>query len=93
MRLPPVLYVGTTAIYFAALNCIKLIPYAALGQINSDNLVEAVILAPVAIIATVAGVRLVRYLHERLFYRVLAVSMALVGLKLVFDGVRSLLGW
>lgn len=92
MRLAPVVYAGSTAVYFALLNSTKVIAYAGLGQINLGNLTEAALLAPVAVVSTWAGVRLAHRLRERLFYGMLTWSVALVGIKLVYDGAVHLAG-
>ena len=47
--------VGTTAIYFALVNWIKVPAYLALGQFTRENLTTAAILLPVAIASTFAG--------------------------------------
>src|SRR4029078_770073 len=38
-RLPKMLYVGTTVMFFAAANVMKIVPYAALGQFSTAGLV------------------------------------------------------
>lgn len=90
MRLSPTLFAGTAAIFFGALNMMKVIPYAMLGQFSTENLLMSAILAPLTIGSTYLGVRLVRQLDERLFYRILTASVAAVGLKLIYDGAMHL---
>jgi uncharacterized membrane protein YfcA len=58
-RLPPAVLVGTTAIYFAIINWLKVPAYLALGQFTRDNLLTAATLLPVAVASTFAGVWLV----------------------------------
>ncbi len=55
-KLPRDVLVGTTAIFFAAVNWIKVPAYWALGQFSHENLVTAGLLMPVAILSTLAGV-------------------------------------
>jgi uncharacterized membrane protein YfcA len=90
LRLEPVLYAGTSAIFFAILNTVKVVPYAALGQFDAENLTTAAVLAPVAIFSTWIGVRLVRVIDERLFYRILFVSILLIAVKLIWDGAAGI---
>ncbi|WP_181706623.1 sulfite exporter TauE/SafE family protein [Chthonobacter rhizosphaerae] len=90
LRLPPVLYAGTSAIYFAILNSVKVVPYAALGQFTAETMTAVAILSPAAIGATLVGVRLVRLINETAFYRLLAVSIFLIAIKLIIDGVSGL---
>ena len=79
--------VGTTAVAFAYMNWIKVPAYAALGQFTRGNLIHAAMLAPVALLATLAGVRLVRKVDAARFYRLIYGLMIAVGVKLVWDGV------
>lgn len=83
--LPPSSLVGTTAIYFATLNWIKVPAYAALGQFTAENLATAAVLLPVAIAATFAGVWLVRRIDAGRFYTAIYVLMILVGAQLLWQ--------
>jgi uncharacterized protein len=91
MRLSPPLFAGTAAIFFGMLNMMKVIPYAMLGQFSAENLMTSAVLAPVTIGATYAGVKLVRRIDEGMFYRILTISVLVVGLKLIYDGATHLL--
>jgi hypothetical protein len=90
-RLTPELYAGTNTMFFAVTNTLKLLPYFALGQFSSDNVGASAVLFPLAIAATLAGVWLVRRIEARRFYGIIYTLTFLVGLKLVFDGLRGLL--
>ena len=79
--------VGTTAIFFATLNWIKVPAYAALGQFTRTNMIASAALLPVATIATFAGVRLVRRVSAERFYTVVYVLMVLLGVKLLWDAL------
>lgn len=92
MRLSPTLFAGTAAIFFGALNMMKVIPYAMLGQFSGENLLMSAILAPATVASTYVGVKLVRGIDARLFYRILTVSVLIVGLKLIYDGAMHLFG-
>lgn len=90
-RLPPAIYVGTNAIFFAAMNLIKVAPYLALGQFSAANLTASAALFPIAIAATLLGVWLVRRVPPERFYTIIYWLLLAVGAKLLFDGVRGLL--
>jgi len=90
-RLPPAIYVGTNAIFFAAMNLIKVAPYLALGQFSAANLTASAALFPIAIVATLVGVWLVRRVPPERFYTIIYWLLLAVGAKLLFDGVRGLL--
>jgi len=83
-------FIGTSAIFFAVVNWMKVPAYAALGQFSPTNLLAAAVLMPLAIISTWAGVRLVRRVDAENFYRIIYALMLLVGGKLVWDGVAGL---
>ena len=90
MRLPRDVLVGTTAIFFATINWIKVPPYWALGQFTPVNLWASASLMPVAIASTFAGVWLVRRVPPERFYGIIYWLLLLVGAKLVYDGVCGL---
>jgi uncharacterized membrane protein YfcA len=90
-RLPPPAFVGSGAIFFAAINLIKVGPYLALGQFSAANLAASAVLLPVAILATLAGVWLVRRVPAERFYTLIHWLLVAVGLKLVWDGAAFLL--
>ena len=86
-RRPRDVLVGTTAIFFAAVNWFKVPAYFALGQFTRANLLTAAALLPVAIASTFAGVWLVRRVSAERFYAAIYVLMVLVGAKLLWDAV------
>ena len=87
LKQPPALYVGTSVIFFAVVNAVKLVPYFALGQFDAANLAASAILMPVAPLATLAGAWLVRRMKPDIFYPFMYGMVALVSLKLIYDGV------
>lgn len=84
-KLPRDVLVGTTAIFFAVVNWVKVPAYWALGQFSRQNLATAAILLPVAIASTLAGVWLVRRVRAERFYSAIYALMILVGMKLLWD--------
>ena len=82
-RLPRDMLVGTWAVYFAALNWIKVPAFAALGQFSRTNLLTAAALLPLAIVSTFAGVWLVRRIDGERFYTIIYWLMILVGFILL----------
>ncbi|MBR3370866.1 MAG: sulfite exporter TauE/SafE family protein [Rhodobacteraceae bacterium] len=91
LRLDPKIYTGTSVIFFAVVNAIKVVPYAALGQFDRVTLVSAVVMLPLAVIATLMGAAVVKRMRAEVFYPLMYVMVTLVGLKLVWDGVSALL--
>lgn len=85
-------FAGTSTIAFAVINAVKLLPYWHLGQLSPGNLKLAAMLFLPAALAVFAGVRLVRWLPERLFFRIVTWALLLISLKLIWDGFRGLAG-
>jgi uncharacterized membrane protein YfcA len=89
-RMDKTMFVGTLVVLFAVINYVKLIPYAMLGQLNASNLAIAAMLAPLVPLGSWLGVRLHRMINERLFYRLCYVLLAIMGGKLLYDGLSGL---
>ena len=92
LRLKPQTYAGCQTMVFAALNLIKVAAFFALGQVSMANFAISATLFPVAILATLAGIWLVRRVQAKAFYKIVYGLTLVLGLKLVFDGARGL-GW
>ncbi|MDR6624708.1 sulfite exporter TauE/SafE family protein [Caulobacter segnis] len=90
-HLPRDTFIGTSAIFFAVVNWMKVPAYVALGQFTPTVLATAGVLLPLAIVSTWAGVWLVRRVPAEGFYKVIYVLLVLVGGKLLLDGGRGLL--
>jgi uncharacterized membrane protein YfcA len=88
LRLPPITFTATMAVFFAAVNTSKWLPYAWLGLIDTANMLTALALAPVAPIGVWLGVKFVRRVPQALFYRLFNVSMVATGVKLLWDAMR-----
>jgi uncharacterized membrane protein YfcA len=89
-KLDKAVLVGTTVIFFAVINAVKLVPYFWLGLFDARNLLTSLALAPLAPVGIALGVWLMRRLSQEVFYRVAYAMLALVGVKLLWDGVRGL---
>ena len=90
-RLDKSVYVGTTVMFFALANYVKLIPYAIIGQFDGSNLGTSLLLAPLAPVGFGLGYVLNQRVNEVVFYRLAYSALFLTGLKLLWDG-RSALG-
>ena len=90
-KLPPAVYAGTTAVFFAIVNTSKLIPYFFLGQLNVHNLTLSAALAPVGVIGVFLGIYLVRRISMKLFYRIAYWLVFLLALQLIWDGTSRLI--
>ncbi len=90
-RLPKLTLVGTTTIFFAVVNALKIGPYFALGQFTTENFATSVALLPVAVGANFAGVWLVRRTPTGLFYQIAYVLLFAISVALLWQGGAGLL--
>lgn len=77
--------VGTTTIYFAVINFAKLLPYGALGLLDTSNLATSLVLLPAAPVGYWMGLKLLKHLPRAPFNLLIAIAMLLTGLKLLAD--------
>jgi uncharacterized membrane protein YfcA len=90
-RLPRDTFIGTSSLFFAAVNWMKVPAYLALGQFTRTSLMTSAVLLPVAIGSTWAGVWLVRRVSGERFYQVIYALLIVVGGKLLWDGGAGLM--
>jgi uncharacterized membrane protein YfcA len=85
LGLDPKVFTGTSVIFFAVTNAVKLIPYFALGQFDATNLEAAAVLMPVAPLATLAGAFAVKRMRPQVFYSFSYITFGLIAVKLLWD--------
>ena len=86
-QFPKHIYVGTTAIFFAITNMLKLIPYGTLGLLKPGNFTTIALLAPLCYVGVRLGVYLNRRVSEEWFTRVVYTFLFLAGIHLVWTGI------
>ena len=86
-RLPHQVFVGTSSLTFAAVNWMKVPSYVLLGSFDRQVLEAAALLFPLAIVATLVGVWLVRRMDTARFYTLIYLLMVALGLRLIFQGL------
>lgn len=90
-HLPKATLAGTTILFFAIINFIKLVPYVWLGQINGESFYTSLVLLPLAPLGVLLGVYLHRRVSDRVFYWVSYGFLLLAGIKLVYEGALGLM--
>lgn len=90
-HMPKVTLVGTTVLFFAIINLVKLVPYVWLGQLNTSTLMTSLVLLPLAPIGVRLGVYLVHRVSERWFYWICYGFLSLAGMKLLLEGALNLI--
>jgi uncharacterized membrane protein YfcA len=88
LRLSPIRFTATMAVFFAAVNLAKVPPYAWLGLIDARNIATSVLLMSLAPVGVLLGIQLTRRIDPRWFYRIAYTGMFLTGIKLLWDGLR-----
>ena len=88
LRLKPIVFAGTAAVFFAVVNLAKWLPYAWLGLFDRSNLATSALLLPLAPLGVWLGVWLARRIEPSWFYRLAYAGMFATGAKLLWDGLR-----
>lgn len=80
-------YIGTSVIFFALLNLMKLPAFALLGQLSPHHLMAAFIFAPVAVASSWLGVQLVRRVDVIRFNMIITIILIGVSVTLIGQGM------
>ena len=78
-------YVGTSVIFFASVNFIKIVPYAILGMLAPSNLLTSAVLLLLAPLGVYIGVWMNRNVSNELFYRIIYTAIFCVGAGLYWE--------
>jgi uncharacterized protein len=84
---PHLVFVGTSLIFFAIINWMKVPAYAALGQFNLANMTLTALFLPLAIGSTFAGVWLVKRVSPERFNLIINILMVAIGLELIRQAI------
>ncbi|MTH76467.1 sulfite exporter TauE/SafE family protein [Paracoccus aestuariivivens] len=84
LRLEPMVFAGTTTIFFAICNAVKLIPYAFLGQLSLHNLSVAAVLMVPGILGVFCGLWILRRLPATVFYKFITWALVVVSIRLIW---------
>jgi uncharacterized protein len=92
-RLDKLTLIGTTIIFFALVNVMKIVPYLALGQFSPATLGTSLVLLPLALATNVFGLWLARRVSTTQFYKIAYLLVFFISLALIWQGaieVRNL---
>jgi len=89
--LPKLVFVGTTTIFFAAVNAMKIVPYFMLGQFSAKNFSTSLVLLPIAVLTNFAGIWMVKSVPTKLFYCITYILLFILGCALLWQGASHLL--
>ena len=76
---------GTSVIFFASVNFIKIVPYAILGMLAPSNLLTSAVLLLLAPLGVYIGVWMNRNVSNELFYRIIYTAIFCVGAGLYWE--------
>ena len=88
-RLDKLTLVGTTTLFFAFMNEMKIVPYFVLGQFSARNFATSMALLPLAVGANYLGIWLVHKTPTERFYQIAYVLMFVISLILLWQGGRQ----
>jgi uncharacterized membrane protein YfcA len=90
-RLNRDVFIGTSALYFASVNWLKVPAYFALGQFTRDNLATSFVLFPLAVVSTVVGTWAIRRVSGEKFYVMMYIVLVVIGAKLTWTGAAQII--
>jgi len=80
-------YQATSVLVFWAINLMKAAPYFALGIFSATSFMLDLLLAPVAVVGVLIGVRLHHLVSQQLFFRLTYTVLILSGAKLIAEAL------
>lgn len=89
-RMEKMTLVGTTTLFFAAINLMKVAPYFALGQLTRETLIISAALLPLAVATNLLGFWVVRRVPTLWFYRIAYVLVFIISAELGRQGAVGL---
>lgn len=88
-RLDKMVFAGTSTILFAIVNAAKIVPYWQLRQFAQFDVNLASWIAPAAIIGTFVGRKLTKVIADKLFFRLVEITLLGLSIKLILDYVSA----
>lgn len=82
-KLPRQVFVGTTVMFFAGVNQVKLVPYIGLSFLRVEHLFTVALLLPLCYVGVKLGIFLNRRFSEDWFNRLVYVVLTLTGVQLI----------
>lgn len=78
-------YVGTSVMFFAALNVMKLPSFAALGLFSLDGLKLSAMFIPLAVASSWLGAWLVRFVNPKSFHLIITIILLALSVMLIWQ--------
>jgi uncharacterized membrane protein YfcA len=84
LRMPKAVFAGTSTILFTWVNSVKLPAYWSIGILSFDSMQVAIWLFVPATLAVFAGVQLVKWLPEKLFFTLVLWALLILSLRMLW---------
>ena len=91
LRLERKLLMGTLALFFGAVNLVKVVPYLWLGQLDSSTFITSLVLMPIAPFGVRLGYYLLHRVTDNFIYQISYLFLIVIGIKLMYEGVSGIL--
>ena len=88
-QLPKEIYVGTSVMFFASVNLMKLPSFIALDVLKSENLLKSAAFIPLAVVSSWAGAWLVRRVKTQNFNLIVTGILLFISMVLLWQGVSE----
>lgn len=86
-KLSPLMFAGTTGIFFGLVNWIKLPAFVASGQLSKDSLLLSLVLIPLVPLGVTIGYRMAKKVDVKAYYSIISVVLILIGFRLIYLSV------
>jgi len=90
-KMTPIVFAGTTTLFFSVINLSKIVPYIMLGELHANSFQFALLLMPVALVGVLCGWKAIRLLPPKAFFRIVQWALFVISIKLMYDGVGGVL--
>lgn len=88
-QLDKLIFVGTSVIFFAVVNAVKVLPFFLLGLFDTRNLSTSLALLPLAPIGYWLGLKLLMKINQARFYQIVTTALFIAGCKLLWDAAGA----
>lgn len=85
-RLPKMTLAGTTTVTFAVINSAKIVPYMTLVDYTPRVLATSALLLPLAVVANLVGVWLLKIMPTEAFYKIIYLLLFAVSVAMLVQG-------
>lgn len=88
-KVSPIVYTSTLGIFFTVMNFGKLVPYASLDLLNSDQLATSILLLPLVPVGVYLGFYLAGKISAKWYYIIVRFFLLVASIKLITDGLLA----